>query len=254
MLFNRPTVLSIAGFDPSGGAGILADVKVFEQTQVYGLGVCTAITYQNDAEFKGIHWLSYDVILSQLQSIFSRFEINYAKIGLIENLDVLDGVLLKLLSFNPKIKIIWDPVIRSSTGFVFHNGMGEKKIDHILKKLFMITPNIDEIKLLGKYYDIIQTSCELSCNCKVYLKGGHSKDKNIIEDILFENGQITEKFQSNRIVNGKKHGSGCVLSASLAANLAKGQKIFDACKNAKIYIQNFLSSTHTLLGYHAESC
>ena len=252
MLFNRPTVLSLAGFDPSGGAGIIADVKVFEQTHVYGLGVCTAITYQNDDEFKGVKWLSLDIILPQIKILFKKFEINFVKIGLIENLDILDKLLKKLFFFNPKIKIIWDPVMQSSTGFEFHKNIDKKKLKRILKKLFIVTPNTEEIKIFGENNDIIKTSSFISNYCKVYLKGGHSK-KTLIEDILFENGHIVEKFLSKRIKNGKKHGSGCVLSAALVSNLAKGQSVSNACKNSKIYIQKFLKSNNSLLGYHAKT-
>ncbi|MEL7003586.1 MAG: bifunctional hydroxymethylpyrimidine kinase/phosphomethylpyrimidine kinase, partial [Bacteroidota bacterium] len=117
---NRPTVLSIAGFDPSGGAGLLADIKAFEQLKCYGLGVSTALTVQNDVKFEKTKWIEWEFIKEQLQLLFERFPIAYVKIGIVENLMVLRQIINFILDQNKSAKIVLDPVLKSSTGFIFH--------------------------------------------------------------------------------------------------------------------------------------
>ena len=117
---NRPYVLSIAGYDPCGGAGVLADIKTFETIGVYGLAVTTGITYQNDHKFAGVHWLSKKKIKNQLYPLLEAYKVEYVKIGLIESLEVQSEVIELLLGYNNDIKIIWDPILKASAGFSFH--------------------------------------------------------------------------------------------------------------------------------------
>src|ERR1700729_4382873 len=107
----RPYVLSIAGFDPSGGAGILADIKTFEAQQTLGLGVCSALTYQTENTFEGVTWVNKDTIIKQLAPLLKAYSIDYVKIGLIENMEVLNSIIDYLLGKNPSMRIIWDPIL-----------------------------------------------------------------------------------------------------------------------------------------------
>ena len=118
MKSNRPTVLSIAGFDPSGGAGILADIKTFEFCDSYGMGVVSSITYQNDIAFEGVEWLNSEQIMNQFKVLKKRFDFEYIKIGLIESLEVLNQLIDKLIKESPSVKIIWDPILRASATFL----------------------------------------------------------------------------------------------------------------------------------------
>src|ERR1035437_5718713 len=95
---NRPFVLSIAGFDPSAGAGVLADVKTFEACGAYGMGVVSALTYQNDVSFEKVEWLELSQIIEQIKVLQKRFQFDFIKIGLIENLEVLNGLISYLKS------------------------------------------------------------------------------------------------------------------------------------------------------------
>jgi len=243
MLSNRPIALSIAGLDPSAGAGLLADIKTFENNQVYGLGVVTAITYQNENQFYGLKWIDFSIIESQLNVLFDQNNIGFVKIGLIESLSLLNNICQYLRARNNSIKIIWDPIISSSTGFSFHKEIDKKDLKKVMDTIYLTTPNIDESKML------FGDKVEINNNCNIYIKGGHSED-DFIQDILYFNGEKYE-FRSSRIQNGEKHGSGCVLSSAIAANLAKGQDLVDACGNARDYTIAFLKSNSTLLGYHA---
>src|SRR3954465_4317634 len=117
---QKPYVLSIAGFDPSAGAGVLADIKTCENNGVYGFGVVSALTWQNDTSFEKVEWIDCYKIIQQVGILLRRFDIKYIKIGLIESVQVLNQLIsfLKLRIKDPVI--IYDPILKASAGFVFH--------------------------------------------------------------------------------------------------------------------------------------
>lgn len=245
----KPCVLSIAGFDPSGGAGILADIKTFEMHQTCGLGVCTSTTFQNENEFDGVEWLSFLSIQRQLEVLFRKYDINVIKIGLIESFAVLNNLVDQLLKFNPEARIVWDPVLSASAGFNFHPHADQSLLIRILPKIFLVTPNIPEAhRLVDDGEDPITSITKLQKYCNFYLKGGHSNTHNA-DDLLFINS-AQYRIPGKKIAGSEKHGSGCVLSAAIAANLAQGMPLIEACEEAKHYINHFLRSSKTLLGYH----
>ncbi len=247
----RAYVLSIAGFDPSAGAGILADIKTFEQCGVYGMGVASALTYQNDTGFEKAEWLSIAQIIGQIEVLQKRFQFEYIKIGLIENLEILSYLISNLISHISHPKIIWDPILKASAGFEFHSDVNKNLLEKICDSIYLITPNIPEALQLGTYNSAYSNAQYLSQFCNVYLKGGHN-DKNKGDDLLFrKGGQQNTLFQSPINTAYPKHGSGCVLSSAITANLAKGLTIEEACYEAKRYIADFLMSTKSLLGYHS---
>jgi len=175
MSATRPYVLSIAGFDPSGGAGLLADIKTFEAHNVQGLGVCSALTFQNERDFLDTKWIDPCEILMQIDVLFKLYRINWAKIGLIENLDILDRIIDHLKSYNAGIDIIWDPILKATAGFVFHDKIPKEKLFEICKKIYLITPNFSEIRELLPGIKQEAGANILSNYCKVLIKGGHKK-------------------------------------------------------------------------------
>lgn len=243
---QTPTVLSIAGFDPSAGAGVLADVKTFEANGVYGMGVVSALTYQNDTEFDRVEWIDISKIAEQVTVLLRRFDIRYIKIGLIESAEVLS----KLISFlHASIKdpvIIYDPIIKASAGFEFHHS--PTPFQEVLKHIHCITPNIPEANWLFGKDDLNEKLETASETLNIYLKGGHS-DGDTITDLLYTSDH-TYIYPNDRIPNGAKHGSGCVLSAALTAHLALGYTLPDAAERASQYTQQYLASSPTLLGHH----
>ncbi|PKK37512.1 hypothetical protein BWI96_06515 [Siphonobacter sp. SORGH_AS_0500] len=247
---ERPYVLSIAGLDPSAGAGILADVKVFEAQQTYGLAVATALTIQHDASFRKVHWVSLEEIIAQCEPLFERYPIQVVKIGLIESMSVLSGLLDWLVLQNPKIILLWDPILKASAGFDFHR-LTLNELVPILQKLTVITPNIPEIQQITGEQDPQKAAQTLSNYCNVYLKGGHSSSENgQVTDYLFDIHQTVIAYPAPFIPNGEKHGSGCVLSAVLATGLAKGFSQKEASARARLYMDRYLASTPYLLGFH----
>ncbi|WP_055435037.1 hydroxymethylpyrimidine/phosphomethylpyrimidine kinase [Lacinutrix algicola] len=242
-------ILTIAGLDPSSGAGITSDIKTFEAHGLYGLSVCTAVTVQNDIEFKDCIWIEKEIILNQIEVLFQRFSIAVVKIGIIQSWDVLLAVIQTLKKLNPTIKIVLDPVLKASAGFSFHNKQDLKVLEEVLRNCDFITPNYDEIKALFPEKSIEETIGFISERTNIYLKGGHRKDKKGWDEVYYSKIVKLNILPIAETVF-QKHGSGCVLSASLASNLEKGMNIEDACKNVKWYTEQFLNSNNTLLGTH----
>lgn len=263
---KRPYVLSIAGFDPSGGAGITADIKTFEANKVYGLGVCTALTFQNDEIFGGVDWISFEKIIKQIEMLSKKYRIDWIKIGLVESFDVLEKLVLHLKEIFKGCKIIWDPILKASAGFSFHGSIEINRLEILAGNLFLITPNWDEIQMLYPDMEPLDGAKRLSGCCNVFLKGGHNinapgRDYLFITDSVNAPGKNHLKtknygkmnqfsFGPKEIIKYHKHGSGCVLSAAITANLARGWNLHRACLRSKNYITKFLSSSESLLGFH----
>lgn len=241
--------MTIAGHDPSGGAGITTDIKTFEAHGLYGLSVCTAITVQNDIAFKACHWVSTENVLSQIKILFDRFPIPVVKIGIVKSWKSLKHILDELHQLNSEVKIILDPILKASAGFNFHDGKPAERLEHIWKSCFMVTPNFEEIHALFPNQKIDETLQNMSLYTKVYLKGGHRMDKKGWDDVYHQGENIlTIPPCSHKVF--EKHGSGCVLSSALASNLALGKPLEKACKDAKYFTEQFLNSHESLLGIH----
>jgi hydroxymethylpyrimidine/phosphomethylpyrimidine kinase len=251
---ERPIALTVAGFDPSGGAGMLADIKTFEQCGVYGFGVCSALTYQNDVEFQGLTWLSVDEIARQLKPLFTRFRVGYAKIGIVENLKTAAAVIELLLEHRPDMKIVWDPILAASAGYIFHGEWELGAFREIASRCALITPNFEEIAALVPGKSPHEGAEELSRVVPVLLKGGHSPGEVVVDTLCLE-GECYE-YRTPRLPEALgasgKHGSGCVLAAAITAALARGEELPSACEHGRVYTQRFLRSGATRLGFHTE--
>jgi hydroxymethylpyrimidine/phosphomethylpyrimidine kinase len=246
---ERPYALSIAGFDPSGGAGFLADAKTMEAHEVYALTVATAITVQHESAFQAVEWVKVDLIKQQINLLFQKYPVGFCKIGLIENWAVLSEITTLLLELNPKIKIVVDPIFRASAGFNFHKNVDIAHLEKWLLNIYLLTPNAQELsKINEEESDLMEVAHSLSEYCHVLYKGGHNETQKGT-DFLFAGAKIYE-LAPKEIVPYEKHGSGCVLSAAIVANLALGYDLYTACEKAKEYITHFLNSNETLLGYH----
>lgn len=243
---NRPYVLSIAGFDPSGGAGVLADIKTFEQFKVYGLGACTSITYQTDDNFIGLEWLLYENIINQIEPLFSKYNIQFVKIGIIENLKNLKKLVDYLINVNNKLTIVWDPVLKASAGYNFHSDIDKAILNSILNNISYITPNYDEFVFLFDYKNNIENFIN-HYNTNIIITGNVETDS--VYDILISKGN-KYLFNGKKYSMYQKHGTGCVYSSALISNLAKGNDIQLSCSIAKNYVENILLSNKTNLAYH----
>lgn len=242
-------ILTIAGLDPSSGAGITSDIKTFEAHKLYGLSVCTAVTVQNDVDFKACKWIEKETIINQIEVLFNRFTISVVKIGIIQSWEILLEVIEVLKKLNPTIKIILDPILKASAGFKFHSEENLEILEKVLKECEFITPNYEEIKALFPKKAIEETIDFISEKTNVYLKGGHRTEKKGWDEVYYSK-IVKMNIPPNVDAVFEKHGSGCVLSAALAANIAKEMPLEDACKAVKRYTEQFLNSNETLLGVH----
>lgn len=239
--------MSIAGFDPSGGAGVLADIKTFEQLKVQGLCVCTAMTLQTESEFYTLQWQPIDEILSAINVLMKKYKVETVKIGVVKDAKFLAEIVEKLKSINPEVKIVWDPVLKSTSEFSFFDLNTISELKNVLQKINLITPNYNEYNVLKEHH-LFEPS---ENGCSVLIKGGHREDE-IGTDILWENGKEISIEPNNTIsVFYPKHGSGCVLSSAIASYLALGKDIEQSCRSGKLYIEKFLTSNPTLLGSYS---
>lgn len=251
MSHPRPYALTIAGFDPSAGAGLLADVKTLEASGVYGLGVCTALTMQNDVTFERVHWVPAAEIRDQLRVLFARFQVDFFKIGLIESLPQLLELIGWLKGQNPRLQIVWDPVLKATAGYEFHQPTDRDLVRALCAEMALITPNRPEMLRLWPSDSAETAAAAVAAFCPVLLKGGHAEGE-LSTDVLLE-GVRQHAFSAARLPHGEKHGSGCVLSSAVLAGLAKGKSLVEACRMGKDYTTAFLASNDSLLGYHSNA-
>lgn len=239
-------VLTIAGSDSCGGAGIQADLKSFSANGVYGMSVITAITAQNTMGVFAVRDLDEVIIKAQIDAVFTDIVVDAVKIGMVSSISTIDAISEKLKLYKPSI-IVLDPVMISKSGFSL---LKPESKSALIKKMIplasLITPNVPEAEeiLLEVNSDIahIETVEHMESaakemyklGCKnVLLKGGHMTGEAI--DVLYDGVKITH-FSSERIHTKNTHGTGCTLSSAIAANLALGFSMKDAIKNAKQYI------------------
>ncbi len=249
MTTHRPYVMSIAGFDPTAGAGLLADIKCFELLDVYGFGICTALTIQTDRDFLKNDWLSATQIIEQMTPLLSRFTVSAVKIGLIQDISVMLQVITYLKKHAPAVRIVMDPVLKATAGYAFHDWEnGLKHLQPILTQIDLITPNYPEMMSLGGKQEVFATAAAWAVHAPVLLKGGHL-EADTGTDHLFA-GEKVHVLKPRTTAIYQKHGSGCVLSSAITAQLAKGFSLPEACISAKNYVEQFLNSNQSLLGYH----
>ncbi|RFS23510.1 hydroxymethylpyrimidine/phosphomethylpyrimidine kinase [Chitinophaga silvatica] len=243
----RPKAMSIGGLDPSGGAGLLADIKTFEQHKVIGYGCCSAITAQTSAEVFSVSWLSNNEILTQVRPLLEE-DLQYCKIGIMPGAKATLELIEDLKMLQPGIRIILDPVLKASAGFNFHASQEFSVWKEILSLLYLITPNAIEAQQLTGINNAEGAALELSASCSVLLKGGH-RTQQLGYDILYTQNNI-HQFSPGPENVYPKHGSGCVLSAAITSCLAKGMTLTESCSNGKRYTEKLLASHSSLIGYH----
>lgn len=231
-------ILSIAGHDPSGGAGIAADIKTFMHFGLQDLSICTALTIQDENQFKDVVWVEQKVIDQQLRLLFASYSIPLVKIGLIKSISSLNETLELILRLSPDTKIIWDPILSASAGFVFHRETDAQRLQDCLSKLGGITPNLPEKELLEQWSGVNMHNWPVDL---VALKGGHSEGQTVV-DQLWLSGQLVKEVTKVR-VDKSIHGSGCIFSSAIAAELANGKSPEAAFENASRYIDELMRRT-----------
>ncbi|MDD6035143.1 MAG: bifunctional hydroxymethylpyrimidine kinase/phosphomethylpyrimidine kinase [Lachnospiraceae bacterium] len=238
------TVLTIAGSDCSGGAGIQADLKTMLANGVYGMSVITALTAQNTTGVQGVLPVDASFLKLQIDSVFTDIFPDAVKIGMVSDAALIEAIADKLQEYKPE-NIVVDPVMVATSGAAL---IREKSVEALKEKLFplatVITPNIPEAEVLtGKKItcaadmEAVAEEIGRKYGCAVLCKGGHKK--NDANDVLYSNGK-TLWFYGERIDNPNTHGTGCTLSSAIASNLAEGRSLEEAVERAKSYISGCL--------------
>lgn len=239
-------VLTIAGSDCSGGAGIQADLKTFSAHNLYGMTVITALTAQNTTGVQGILDISPEFVAQQLDSVFTDIKPDAVKIGMVSRMEIVDVIVGKLKQYSVK-NVVVDPVMVATSGAKL---MGDDVISALISQLFplatVITPNILEAQVLSgetitDKEDMSQASkiIRKDTDVAILLKGGHLKG---CADDLLLNGDEISWFTGKRVDNPNTHGTGCTLSSAIACNLASGYKLEESIEKAKKYLTGALES------------
>lgn len=242
------TVLSIAGSDSIGGAGIQADIKTITMQGCYAMTAITALTAQNTLGVQAISPVSPEFLTQQLESVFSDIYPDAIKIGMLANSQVIDTV-NQILDKYPSPNIVIDPVMVATSGDVLLKNQARDSLDRLLPKARLITPNTQEAETLSgmkieSESDMINVARHLynKYQTAILLKGGHfGIDCN---DLLYD-GQI-HWYHSRRIDNDNTHGTGCTLSSCIAAYLARGESLHESINKAKTYISGAIDNQMNL--------
>ena len=224
-----PTVLSVAGYDPSGGAGVLADCKVFDAFGVHGQGVISALTCQNERSFSSVTWRLWAEMQAELDLLAQERSFAAVKIGLVQNAAMLSAIVQWVRQHFPTAFVVWDPVLKASAGFAFHQVQLRAEYLAAAKQIDLITPNSFEKQWLG------------AVATNVLHKGGHESGAHS-EDILYDvQGEVLGRFAAPRLPSSK-HGTGCMLSSAIAAGVAQGLSLVEAAAQGRAFMQALLNS------------
>ena len=228
-------VMSIAGVDPSGGAGIFADLKTFQAIGVYGTGIVTALTSQNPYEFFSTQPVSPEYIEEQIDSVMDAYDVEFIKTGMLYSPEIIKLVAEKVKEYD--LKAVVDPVmVATSGGNLTKEDIADAFNKYLLPKSILTTPNVSEAEKLSgininNKEDAIKATELIDCNC--FITGGHLDGINVINI----NNEITVKKQ-DLIETENLHGSGCNLSSAITAYLAKENSLMDSCFKAMDYVYN----------------
>ena len=239
------TVLTIAGSDCSGGAGIQADLKTMTAHGVYGMSVITALTAQNTTGVQGILSIPGEFVAKQLDSVFSDIRPDAVKIGMMSNVEIIEAVAERLKHYE-FTNIVLDPVMVSTSRHRLLEPSAEEALIRILLPMARIlTPNLPETMVLAHRDDITNREEMLEAakviatetGAAILVKGGHLSD--CADDLLYDHGDI-HWYSAPRIDTDNTHGTGCTLSSAIASGLALGLDLNTAVAKAKEYITGAL--------------
>jgi hydroxymethylpyrimidine/phosphomethylpyrimidine kinase len=235
-----PVALTIAGSDPSGGAGLQADLKTFHRFGVYGEAVLTLITVQNTVSLDRVETLPPDLVLAQLRAVLADIPPGAAKTGALGSAEVIDAVASQDFSF----PLVVDPVAISKHGARLGNLSSFQKL---IAKAYLLTPNLDEASELAGFpvndRDSMRRAAQVLVAMgarNVLVTGGHLQG-DALDLLCLESGEVRE-FSTPRIETRNTHGTGCTYSAAITAELAKGTALVEAVSRAKTFVTEAIRS------------
>jgi hydroxymethylpyrimidine/phosphomethylpyrimidine kinase len=247
-----PVCLTIAGLDPSGGAGVIADVRTFSALGCFAAAVVTSVTFQNTMGVFGAVHQSGESVRRQTEPVIDDYTLAAVKTGMLPTLEIIHEV-ARLIKTNSLRNVVVDPVVRSTSGFdLIDNEALAALIETLFPLADLITPNLPEAERIARLTiaspDDVEKAAEIIRSFgarNVLIKGGHLIEKNSerlrARDYLFI-GDSSTVFDADYIETTATHGTGCVLSAAIAANLALGRELTEAVKIAKDFVTDAIRS------------
>ncbi|CBZ02285.1 bifunctional hydroxymethylpyrimidine kinase/phosphomethylpyrimidine kinase [Clostridium botulinum] len=239
-------VLTIAGSDSSGGAGIQADIKTMSSLGVYAMSIITAVTAQNSIGVQDVHEVPKNMVEAQIKSVFDDIDVDAVKIGMLSNSETIKSIKEYLEKYKAK-NIVLDPVMVSKSGYFLLKPEAIEELKKLISITNIVTPNIPEAEVLSKIEINSEDDMKKAATIiqamgvkNVLVKGGHRcSDANDI--LLYEDKFIT--IPGNRIETKNTHGTGCTLSSAIASYLAKGFNIEKSVSLSKEYITKAIENS-----------
>lgn len=242
----KPTVLCLSGLDPTGGAGIQADIETIFANGCHCLPVVTSLTVQDTRNVIRTQTVAVDVLRSQVDAIFADMPVQAIKIGLIDSLDVL-RLVVDVMREHPSIPVVADPVLKAGGGFSFS---GKQLIEDyrilVVPRVTVLTPNTDELAALSPQQQTLELAAGdlLRSGCQhILLTGTHACTDDVTNTLYYRDGSV-ERWSWPRLP-GSYHGSGCTFAAALAAGLAQGSPVSQAAANAQTFTWQALQQSWT---------
>jgi hydroxymethylpyrimidine/phosphomethylpyrimidine kinase len=247
-------VLTIAGSDSSGGAGIQADIKTMSALGVYAMAAITAVTAQNTLGVYKIDEMSGEVVEAQIKAVFDDIRVDAVKVGMVFSAEITEAVRDALLRLGAR-NIVVDPVMVSKSGSRLLRQDAEEALRGLIAIADVVTPNILEAEILsgGRITDedgMMEAAKRIAAlGAKgVLVKGGHLGGEEAV-DLFYHDGRFT-RFAEKRIVTPNTHGTGCTLSSAIASALALGDDAEAAVRSAKAYITRAIAASYSVGGGH----
>ena len=250
-----PRVLTIAGSDSGGGAGIQADLKTFAAHGVYGLSVVTAVTAQNTCAVTAVEEIPATVVVAQLEAVLDDIGADAVKIGMLSNAEIVRGVADLLRQFRPP-NVVLDPVMVAKSGDpLLRDDAVEALREELLPLATVLTPNLPEAERLAglpvgdehERREVLDRLLEWVP--AVLLKGGHGEG-DVVEDVLQTATGAAFRYEHPRQDTTSTHGTGCTLSSAIAARLALGEPLEAAAAGAIAYLQRAIAAAYPIGGGH----
>lgn len=255
-------VLTIAGSDSGGGAGIQADLKTFEAHGVFGTSAITSVTVQNTRGVRRVHDVPYDIVREQILAVLDDFDVSAIKIGMLSNVDVITVVAEVLRERAADIPVVLDPVMVATSGDrLLNEDALEALVGKLLPAATVLTPNVAEAEVLSGFaaqnrQDIRRAAQAILSDGPehVLLKGGdreeYDEDGKRIALDFFLNSEEERWISGEFVDSSSTHGTGCTLSSAIAARLACGADVLDAVMAAKRYVTDAIRSAPGLGAGH----
>lgn len=242
--------LTIAGSDCSGGAGVQADLKTFSAHGVYGASVITSVVAENTSRVISVHNVPVKEIEAQIDAVFEDISIDAVKLGMLPTVDIIKAAAEKLRQYAPRFTVCDPVMVATSGGALSENNVTDAFIRYMFPIVDLITPNITETEaFLGRKIGSVtemreaaRTLCGYGAKAAL-VKGGHLDGEPV--DVLFDGEKFTE-FHGERIASPNTHGTGCTLSSAIAAELALGDPLDTAVRNAKKYVAEAIKNSYTV--------